>query len=884
MFTKGINRFSRMLLLATIVTIFFSMTMVVYAAGTKYYVSPGGDNGNSGAIDKPWKSINYAVKKMKAGDTLYVREGVYNETVDIPVSGSSSGGYITITAYSGEKAVLDGTGLDPKSIGSGMHAMINISDQSYIKIEGLEIRNYTTSVRGTCITGINVDGASQNIELRNNYVHSIKNLAKVDSDLNGRDAHGICVYGTESKAISGLVIDGNTITNCVLGSSESLTVNGNVNGFAVTNNKVYNNDNIGICFIGYEETAPSEALDRARNGVCRGNIVYNIDSYGNPAYGQDKSADGIYCDGATDIVIEKNIVHNVNFGIELASEHKGKSTSNITVRDNVVYNCENAGLALGGYDKQRGNSTDNIITNNTFYQNDTRKVGFGEVYIQYDTRNNVIKNNIFYANSNGTFIYNEYKENTGNVVDYNIYYADVADSNCYWTWKLDPIKGFANYKSKTGNDKNSLFVNPGFKNAQGKDFSLQSTSPAINIGDPSFVSKKASDGIAETDMAGNARVIGARIDCGAYEVQRTQDVVVPKPVPVISNIKVDAGSQQATITWTTDIPSSTKVSYGPVFYTDNVATGTNNVTNHSITIKDLVPSRTYYFRVISANEEGKEAQSDTKTFNTSMIAPVVIGPEFLGQVTVETTETEATIIWKTTMPSTSLASYGKTTNYTNKVEDKAYVTEHKLVLKGLESGTDYYYRLESADSLGQKCVSKDYSFATKKPAPPVVEDPVVEEPVEEEPVIEEPVEEEPVVEDPVEEEPATPTPSEKTIDDNSNSVKYSSGWKTNRDSGAYKRSYHQTANRGSSAKFTFTGTSISWIGQKGTKYGIAEVYIDNVLVETVDLYASSTTSQQVVFSKSNLRYGKHTIKIVCKGQKNKKAKNKYVVVDAFNYY
>lgn len=761
-----------------------------------------------------------------------------------------------------------------------MFAMINISDQSFIKVEGLEIRNYKTVVPKTCITGINIDGASQNIEIRDNYIHSIKNLATVDKELNGRDAHAICVYGTETKAISGLVIDGNTITDCVLGSSEALTVNGNVDGFAVTNNKVYNNDNIGICFIGYEETAPKESLDRARNGICRGNIVYNIDSYSNPAYGEDKSADGIYCDGATNIVIERNIVHHVNFGIELASEHKGKSTSNIIVRDNIVYNCENAGLALGGYDKQRGNSTNNIITNNTFYHNDTRKVGFGEVYIQYDTRNNIIKNNIFYANDNGQLIYNEYKENTNNIVDYNIYYSDAANSNCYWTWKNSAYKGFEEYKNKTGNDENSLFVNPKFKNAGGKDFSLQSDSPAINVGDPSFVSEMAFDGVAETDMAGNSRIAGDRVDCGAYE---TQNIIVVKPVPVISDIKVDVSSQQATITWTTDIPSSTKVSYGPVFYTDNVAIGENNVTNHSITIKDLVPTKTYYFRVYSANEDGKEAESATNTFVTPVIQTVVI-PVIFTQSIEDITETGATITWKTSVPCNSVVVFGKTTDYTGKLEAKDYVTEHKLVLTGLEPGTTYYYKIESTHNLGQKVTSQNLSFTTKKSVPPVVEEPVAEEPVEEEPVEEEPVVKEPIEEEPVIEEPVVPTLAEKIVDDNNSKIKYSSGWKVYKDAGDYKKSHQQTTKKGASATFTFTGTSISWISQMDMNYGIAEVYVDNVLEATVDLYAPSTTYQQVVFSKSDLKYDKHTIKIVCKGQNNKKSKNKYVTVDVFKYY
>lgn len=760
MFIRVSKRFLKLFLQVIIVTVLFGTTILVQAAGNQYYVSTSGNDNNSGTIDKPWKSINYAVKKLKPGDTLYIREGVYNETVNITASGSKSGGYITISAYPGEKAVLDGTGLDPKSIGTGMFAMINISDQSYIKIEGLEIRNYKTTVSKTCIAGINVDGACQNIEIRNNYIHDIKNLASVDRNLNGRDAHGICVYGTESKAISGLVIDGNTITDCVLGSSEALTLNGNVDGFAVTNNKVYNNDNIGICFIGYEDTAPTEALDRARNGICRGNIVYNIDSYGNPAYGEDKSADGIYCDGATNIVIEKNIVHHANFGIELASEHKGKSTSNITVRNNIVYNCDNAGLALGGYDKQRGNSVNNIITNNTFYHNDTRKEGFGEVFIQYDTRNNIIKNNIFYANNNGTFIYNEYKENTGNVIDYNIYYSDKAASNCYWTWKNVAYKGFEQYKSKTGNDQNSLFINPQFKNASAQDFSLQSTSPAINAGDPSFVPQAAPDGVPETDIVGNNRVAGNRVDCGAYEVQ---NIIEVKPAPEVSDIQVDVDSQNVTITWKT---------------------------------------------------------------NTSCTSAVV---------------------------------YGKTTNYANKQEGKEYVTEHQFVLKGLDPGTTYYYRIEVTDDLGQKTVSDSYTFTTKEIQVPEVEEPEVEEPV-------------------------VPLPSPQMIDDNSSKIKYSSGWRVYKDYGDYKKSHHETTKKGAYATFTFTGTSVSWISQKDMNYGIAEVYIDGVLEATIDLYAPSTTYQQVVFSKSNLKYGKHTIKIVCKGEKNRKSKNKYVTIDAFSYY
>ena len=67
------------------------------------------------------------------------------------------------------------------------------------------------------------------------------------------------------------------------------------------------------------------AVDQARDGVVSDNLVYNITSRGNPAYGNDQSSDGIYVDGGTRVLIERNVIHDVDFGIELASEHKGTS-------------------------------------------------------------------------------------------------------------------------------------------------------------------------------------------------------------------------------------------------------------------------------------------------------------------------------------------------------------------------------------------------------------------------------------------------------------------------------------------------------------------------------------------------------------------------------
>ncbi len=131
------------------------------------------------------------------------------------------------------------------------------------------------------------------------------------------------MYGTDAKtSISELVIDGNEVHHLQTGSSESLVVNGNVTNFRITHNVVHDNNNIGIDVIGFERTLPTLPSTRLATGVVSGNLAHNITSRGNPAYGNDENSDGIYVDGGTRILIEENMIHDVDFGIELASEHK----------------------------------------------------------------------------------------------------------------------------------------------------------------------------------------------------------------------------------------------------------------------------------------------------------------------------------------------------------------------------------------------------------------------------------------------------------------------------------------------------------------------------------------------------------------------------------
>ncbi|MFB7813658.1 choice-of-anchor Q domain-containing protein [Paenibacillus chitinolyticus] len=486
----------------------------VSAAGPDYYVAANGNDSNPGTLSSPWKTLQYAANQAGPGSTVYVRGGVYNEKLKITKSGSAQQGPITFSSYNSEAAVIDGTGLSV----SGTEGLIDLTDASYVNIKGFEVRNYTTAKSNVMPVGIYVHGAGGFINLSGNKVHDIKNTAApVGTDLLGRDAHGIAVYGTKApQSIHDVTIDGNELYNLVLGSSESLVLNGNVDTFAVTNNTIHDNDNIGIDVIGFEGKAPDAAYDQARNGVIRGNRVYNISSNNNPSYGKklpnnSNSAGGIYVDGGKDNLIERNYSYGNDIGIEIASEHAGKATSRITVRSNMIYNNRLTGLAMGGYDKQRGATANCVIVNNTFYKNDTLGDGSGQLYVQYDTQNNVIKNNIFVASSSDVLIYNEYTKNSGNIVDYNLYFAPGGSANATWTWKNVTYNGFAAYKKGTGNDAHSLFADPSFVNAASSDFHLKPGSPAIDAG------STEPDIIGSLDIDGDPRVQGAAVNIGADE-------------------------------------------------------------------------------------------------------------------------------------------------------------------------------------------------------------------------------------------------------------------------------------------------------------------------------------------------------------------------------
>jgi len=345
-------------------------------------------------------------------------------------------------------------------------------------VDGFELRNLKTSDSNLFPAGIWIHGTSHHVEILNNQVHHIE-----QNVLNGEGgAHGIAVYGTSASAsVNNIIIENNEISDCLLGWSESLVLNGNVENFVIRNNSVHDNNNIAYDFIGHEGECPNPSLDQVRNGLVIGNIAYNIDSRLNPAYGSDDPcADGFYVDGGKDIILERNTVYQCNIGFELASEHGGKSTSGIIIRNNLIYNNHVIGIAIGGYDQNRGETKNCYIVNNTLFENNSDNLDWGaEILIQYYCMDNVIKNNIIYSKANISMLSHESSTGQNNILDYNIYYTTGTP---LWNWNNNSYSEFNSYKVASAQEDNTRFVNPDLEKPDDANIYLKSGSPAIDRG------------------------------------------------------------------------------------------------------------------------------------------------------------------------------------------------------------------------------------------------------------------------------------------------------------------------------------------------------------------------------------------------------------------
>jgi Secretion system C-terminal sorting domain len=460
-------------------------------AQTNYFVSPTGNNNSSGSDQNPWQNIQYGLNQMVAGDTLNIGTGTFNEKLSLPTNG------LYVRNKAGNLPIIDASGI------TSQISILSILNKNNSTIDGLELKNNIFQDA----QGIVIEGSCQNITIKNCKIHDIHFSSNINAPVNtNTNAQGIIVYGTNpTTPISNLVVTNNKLYNCRLGYSEGIAINGNVDGFEVSKNEVYNLTNIGIGIIGHEATCPTPANDQARNGVVKGNRVY----YCLSPYA---TSGGLYSDGARDVVFENNISYRNGYGLEIGCENIGKTSAGIIARNNLLYDNQVAGFALGGFDYPTGSGkvTNASFINNTCFSNDYVFTGFGEMYLSY-SENCKIENNIFSVKT-FNFVYAELTQ-PGLIFNYNNVYCAAGQTSIDSYWNGTSYSGFSSFSNATATNQNSISVNPQFVTTtlSNPNLHLQSTSQCINAGNPSFIVSAN-----ERDIDDQNRVTGI-VDLGADE-------------------------------------------------------------------------------------------------------------------------------------------------------------------------------------------------------------------------------------------------------------------------------------------------------------------------------------------------------------------------------
>ncbi|MHA6480728.1 fibronectin type III domain-containing protein [Paenibacillus sp. strain BS8-2] len=191
---------------------------------------------------------------------------------------------------------------------------------------------------------------------------------------------------------------------------------------------------------------------------------------------------------------------------------------------------------------------------------------------------------------------------------------------------------------------------------------------------------------------------------------QTVKFTVPTEGPAVSNVQAAAiGDNTATITWSTDLPSTSIVRYGVGSTGEASSTSSAQITQHSMTLTGLTPGTTYRYKVSSQDAQGRIGESGERIFaTTNSTAPPVVS-----NITVQPIESgKATVRWESNQPATSQVQYGLTTAYGSTVNSSTLKTSHSVELNGLSPGTSYQFRIRSSNAGGLMTTSGNSSFTT----------------------------------------------------------------------------------------------------------------------------------------------------------------------------
>lgn len=471
--------------------------------GATYYINPtSGNDGNNGAsCSTPFKTPAGSVTGgFGCGDTLKYCDGTYTTAQVFDDIECTSGNEATVGVVTADGATISCSTGGP---------CLQIKDSAYLIVDGLNINGNNSQIgvrinddnTGTsCSDGIGADhitlqnmdvvncehwgiGISQHDNCINRYTTLDTILVDhVEGNTTESASNGHCVkfssWANQSGGTYGRITN-STINDCY---RIGIQASDGWNNMEIDNNTVTNASQQGA---------------NVRAGIRIGHITHTAGSiHHNTLYSTDGWMRGIEVDEeASNIEVYNNEIYNTQNGILLGlNRNEGGKVDGVKVYNNIVRDSNTYEVRL--------HFARNIeVYNNTLHNEICLKTLDGEGLIY--------KNNICYADNDPYYVVDSIVSGKEPVFDYNVNYR--ATGTTYVTYNGVNYTHNGTWMG-TGQDANSGFIDPAFNDLASNDFTLSSSSWAIDKG-----LDLSSD--FTTDFNDNTR--SGTWDIGAYEYGAT---------------------------------------------------------------------------------------------------------------------------------------------------------------------------------------------------------------------------------------------------------------------------------------------------------------------------------------------------------------------------